>query len=393
MGEAAAKCPHLNARSRTAALAAAEARPQYDCPVISDYGLANEFLRSSQTVQAGRGADRIPKDKPDQIPLFFLDGEIHKLRRMQISRFFTPAAMTDRYRSVIDESTAKLIARLRKSGREQLDLLSFELACDVVAEILGLTNSNRREMALRIRRSFVTLAQMPKSRLGRSFYTARQALRALLVFAKDVMPAIKARQKEPKDDLISLLLEEGYSKRSIFIECQTYGSAGMMTTREFIVVAAWQLLEDDELRETYLNGDEKTQFAILDEILRIDPVVTYLHRQAVKDFTLSNGQEIKAGQIYAIDLRSANLDPSVTGEAPEAIEIDRARRQRQPSAWLSFGNGAHRCPGWQVALHETRVFLDALLRVPGIRLASPPNPSWNGNTYEMHGAVVTCDRA
>lgn len=393
MSETAAKCPHLSAQSRTAALAAAEARPQYDCPVIRDYALANEFLRSSQTVQAGRGADRIPKDKPDQIPLFFLDGEIHKLRRMQIARFFTPAAMTDRYRSVIDESTAKLIARLRKSGREQLDLLSFELACDVASEIIGLTNSDRRKMALRIRNSFVTLAAMPKSRLGKSLYMARQAWRALLVYVMDVLPAIKARQKEPKDDLISLILEEGYSKRSIFIECQTYGSAGMMTTREFIVVAVWQLLEDAELRKTYLEGDEKTQFAILDEILRIDPVVTFLHRQATSDFTLSNGQEIKAGQIYAIDLRSANVDPAAVGDEPGAIEIERARRQRQPGAWLSFGNGTHRCPGWQVALHETRVFLDALLRVPGIRLATPPTPTWTGTTYELHGAYVACDRA
>ena len=393
MSEAAAQCPHLT-QSRTAALAAAQARPQYEnCPVISDFALANELLRSPDMIQAGRGADRIPKDKPEQLPLFFLDGEIHKLRRIQIARFFTPTAMTERYRSVMDQSTAKLMGRLRKSGREQLDLLSFELACDVVTEILGLTNSDRSAMAKRIRSSFVTLAEKPKSRLGESLYMARQAWRTLLVYWFDVMPAIKARRTERKDDLISLIMDEGYSNRSILIECQTYGSAGMMTTREFIVVAAWQLLEDAELRAKYLEGDEKTQFAVLDEILRIDPVVTYLHRKATKDFTTSTGMQIKAGQIYAIDIRSANLDQAATGECPHAIDLDRARRQRVPSAWMSFGNGTHRCPGWQVALHETRVFLDALLRLPGVRLAQPPKPTWTGTTYELHGAVVECDRA
>jgi cytochrome P450 len=62
-------------------------------------------------------------------------------------------------------------------------------------------------------------------------------------------------------------MEEGFSNLQIFIECQTYASAGMMTTREFIVVATWQLLENPELKAKYLEGDEQVQFAILDEIL------------------------------------------------------------------------------------------------------------------------------
>jgi cytochrome P450 len=64
-----------------------------------------------------------------------------------------------------------------------------------------------------------------------------------------------------------------------------------------------------------------------------------------------------------------------------------------PSNWLSFGDGPHRCPGAQVAMHETRVFIDALLRVPGIRLAKPPTLGWieEINGYELHGAIVECE--
>jgi cytochrome P450 len=60
---------------------------------------------------------------------------------------------------------------------------------------------------------------------------------------------------------------------------------------------------------------------------------------------------------------------------------------------MTFGDGPHRCPGGQVALHETRTFLDALFRVPGIRMTRPPTPSWTGTTYELHGAIIECDRA
>jgi cytochrome P450 len=59
---------------------------------------------------------------------------------------------------------------------------------------------------------------------------------------------------------------------------------------------------------------------------------------------------------------------------------------------MSFGDGHHRCPGAQVALHETRFFLDALLKVPGIHLANPPEVLWNSTigSYELRGAIVAC---
>ena len=63
--------------------------------------------------------------------------------------------------------------------------------------------------------------------------------------------------------------------------------------------------------------------------------------------------------------------------------------------YLSFGDGPHRCPGAQVALHETRIFLERLFRLPGIRLVSEPAILWNVQIqgYELRGAVVACDPA
>lgn len=197
------------------------------------------------------------------------------------------------------------------------------------------------------------------------------------------------------DDVISFLVREGFSEQEILIECMTYATAGMITTREFMVMVAWHLLENDELRGLFLEGDEAVQFAILEEILRIDPVAAYIYRSADEDMVSSEGREVKAGDQFRIDIRTANLDEAVTGECPLAIDPERAKRQRMTNAWLSFGDGPHRCPGAQVAMHETRVFIDALLRVPGIRLARPPKLGWleEINGYELHGAIVECDRA
>jgi cytochrome P450 len=194
--------------------------------------------------------------------------------------------------------------------------------------------------------------------------------------------------------VISFLVDEGYSNKAILIECMTYATAGMLTTREYIVMVAWHLFEKAELREQFLTGGEEVQFAILDEILRLEPVAALLYRRAEADMTGPNGEAIKAGDHYALDLRAANIDEAVTGECPLALDPERPQRTRMPAGWMSFGDGPHRCPGAQVALHETRVFIDALLRVPGIRLANAPTLGWCApiNGYELHDAFVECDR-
>lgn len=366
--------------SKTAALAAAVAPVKLGSKLARSFAFGRDILRSPQVKQAGRGSEEVSRHREAFLPVAFLDGELHKKRRGQIARFFTPKAMKERYRTTMEASTQKLIERLQKSGSEQLDLLSFELACDVASVIVGITDSDPRKCAERIRRGFNETNPWIKK------------LRQQWFYFMDVRPAVKARRRQKRDDVLSLIIEEGYPRDAILAECLTYASAGMLTTREFIVMVAWHLFERKDLREMFLNGGEEMQFAILDELLRIDPVVTYLQRRAIEDFVSPDGGEIRKGELYAIGLRSANLDEAIVGPNPYEIDPDRGRKQRMPSSWMSFGDGPHRCPGAQVALHETRVFLDALLRVPGIRLAKPPTPGWNFNTYEMHGAIIECDR-
>ena len=72
-------------------------------------------------------------------------------------------------------------------------------------------------------------------------------------------PAIAARRGARRDDIISHLLDQSYSDKAILIECMTYAAAGMVTTREFIVMAAWHLLERETLRARFLAGGEEEQ--------------------------------------------------------------------------------------------------------------------------------------
>lgn len=395
MSQTAAACPVHPARDdrKSAALAEAAARPDPGFAPVTKYAFARDIMRSPAVLQ-GMQADYFADKEPSRVPVIFLDGEMHKKRRAQLARYFTPKAINDRHRRVMDRTTAEVMDQLRRTGRGQLDVMSLRLACDVAAEIVGLTNTDAAAMSDRLRKKFRASGRRKRPGLLGRLGALEDVARTMWFYRRDVVPAIRHRQQQDEDDVISFLVREGFSDQEILVECMTYATAGMITTREFIVMVAWHLLENDDLRRQFLEGGEETQFAILDEILRIDPVAAYLYRVAEQDMTTSDGRVVKAGEKFLVDIRNINTDGEATGECPFAIDAQRSKRQRMPSNWLSFGDGPHRCPGAQVALHETRVFIDALLRVPGIRLAVPPTLGWQEeiNGYELHGAIVECDR-
>lgn len=385
----------LRDERKSAAVAAQNVKFDPAATIVSDFAFAREILRNPAMEQNISGFTEIKFDDPEQVPLVFLDGELHRKRRSQLARFFTPKAIKERHTAVMQRTTDELISQLRMSGRAQLDLMSMELACDVAAEIVGLTDSNRKAMARRIRLTFMPIPLDPKKWLGKIVLRAIATYKTLGIFWLDVMPAIRRRRKQRTEDVISYLLDEGYSDKAILIECMTYATAGMLTTREFIVMVAWHLFERDDLREQFLGGDEEAQIAILEELLRLEPVAALVYRKASADMVGPGGEQVKAGDEIIIDMRAANVDENAAGACPLSIEPGRGKRQRVVGAWLSFGDGAHRCPGSQVAIHETRIFIDALLRVPGIRLANPPRVGWCAPImgYELHHAFVECDAA
>ena len=90
------------------------------------------------------------------------------------------------------------------------------------------------------------LTRKDLGRTGRDW--ARAAWNGLVPIVKfylaDVRPAVRSRRRTPRHDVISHLIAEGYTNADILVECVTYGTAGMVTTREFIAMAAWHLLQN-----------------------------------------------------------------------------------------------------------------------------------------------------
>jgi cytochrome P450 len=398
MDATATGCPVHRGRDdrKSGKIAEANLTPQQGSRVIGQFDAARDILRSPKVRQAGASAEQADLSNPDEISFFFLDGELHRKRRAAVAGLFAPKAIVTRHRKVMDATMDSIVDKLRARGSAPLDELSWQMAVDVAADIVGLTESDSNEnLANRVKAVLDNSMGMPESFLPRMWFMAKAMLRVGRFYRHDLAPAIAARRQEPREDVISYMVEKNYSKKGMIFECLSYGGAGMMTTREFIVMCAWHLFDNDALRERFLTGDEQDQFAILQEILRLEPVASLNHRRAAEPMPDAEAGPVEEGELLCINIRDANTDEAITGPCPYELDPDRARRMKVAGPYLSFGDGPHRCPGAQVALHETRVFLDRLFRLPGIRLVSEPDVLWNPHIqgYELRGAVVACDPA
>jgi len=388
---------------KTAHLIGEAVKPFPGSRISRSYEFSREILRSPNMRQAGASADSIKVDNPDHTSFFFLDGEVHKRRRASVAAYFTPKAILTRYNPLMERTMAEMIAEFRKAGGANLDVLALELAGAVTLEILGLTESDRPMTVNLLKKLMNSGSSFDKRPLHRfindkvlgPYRRARMGYLMKKLYTDCIVPAAQARKLEPKNDVVSYMVRNEYGVKAMIIETMTYSGAGVSTTREFMQVAAWQLFDHPDLKERFLTEDENGQFKIIQELLRLDPVAGYLYRRT-NDAVHSNvGGQIPKGQLLAIDIRGSNQDAASVGENPYAIDPDRAEKTNQLPTWASFGDGPHRCPGAQVALHETRIFLNHLFRVPGLKLEKAPDIGWSMSTqgYEMRNMMVSCTRA
>jgi cytochrome P450 len=346
---------------------------------------ARQVLRARDaTRQAGFTAEKIPQGYLDHHPILVSDGPRHDDQRRKVARFFAPVVV-ERYTDQMERCADRLIDEAAASGRCRLDDLALLFTVEITAEVVGLTESSVPRMARRLVSFFnqppFDITRDDLGRTGRQWAAAafNGLLPILRFYLADVRPALRRRRKEPQRDVISHLLEEGYSTTGVLVECVTYGTAGMVTTREFIVMAAWHLLQDDALRERYLSAGADERIAILEEVIRLEPVVGHLYRRATKPVPISDdGQAwtIQPGHLVDVCVRAANADPEAVGEEPLALHPGRELPGGVNPTVLTFGDGAHKCPGQPLALLEADVLLTRLLtRAP--RLVGEPELGWD----------------
>ena len=336
------------------------------------------------TAQAGFNSESIPDGTMADQPILFLDGEPHRQQRSKIARYFAPKTVAARYRELMERRADALVAGMVADGRARLDDVSLRYSTEVAAKVIGLTESRTDRMARRLEKLFDQPPYDPargdgEGRVRAALRQLRGAAPMAWFYVWDVRPAIRERRRAPQEDVISHLLKEGYGIPAILIECVTYGAAGMATTREFISMAALHLLRDGALRARYVQADEAERYAILHEILRLEPIVGHLYRRAERELTFDDAgvtHTVRAGQLLDLHIRQANADPATVGEAPLDLCPGRELPRGIGAEVMSFGDGPHKCPGNALAIQETDILLTRLL-AHDVALVGEPDLGWD----------------
>jgi cytochrome P450 len=132
-------------------------------------------------------------------------------------------------------------------------------------------------------------------------------------------------------------------------EVATYLQGGTHTSAQTLVNAVDLLFQSEDSSGLIERAAGDLAFAqrIVHETLRLRPTTPKMRRRAVAPTTVA-GRAIPTDAVVVLDALAGNRDPRLFGADPDAFDPDRAIDPSVARWGLSFGAGAHQCPGRSV---------------------------------------------
>lgn len=219
--------------------------------------------------------------------------------------------------------------------------------------------------------------------LGRTREQERRAVEATQAFYAYLSDLVRERRRNPKDDLITRLIEaeeEGHklTEHELISGCMQLLNAGHEATVNVIGNGVYALLTQREAWEQLVANPSLSRSTV-EELLRFDTPLHLFTRWVLEDLEY-RGHSFKLGDTIALLLGSANRDPA-RFVAPDTLDITRADNPH-----VSFGGGIHFCIGAPLARLELEIALSTLARrVPSLELVKQPEYR---NAYHFHGLTA-----
>ena len=202
-------------------------------------------------------------------------------------------------------------------------------------------------------------------------------LRGLIERVDELLASeISERRSDPgiaeRDDILSMLIQARFddgtemSDREVRDQLMTLLLAGHETTATGLAWAFDLLFRNPEqlarLTEEVRSGDEHTYTdAVIDETLRVRPVVPFTGRELREPTTL-DGFDFEPGQVILVAMWLTHTRPDIYPD-PFAFRPERfLDGSTETYSWIPFGGGTRRCIGAAFAELEMRVALRTILR-------------------------------
>ncbi len=296
------------------------------------------------------------------LPPLTSDPPRHRPERDVLMPYFLPAR-TAAYEGFVRDQARELAAGIAaRGGGDAVGDYAQHLTLAVLSELLGVPPGGR-----------FTEWMVRMIRVGARDQAVRaEVVREIISYLDGIRTE---REHQRGDDLVSYLVDaemdgEPLSRKHQLGSAFLVLIAGADTTWSAIGSSIWHLATHDDDRRRLL-AEPALMATAVEEFLRAYAPVT-VGRITTSDVEL-HGRRVRAGERVILPFGAANRDPEVF-EAPEEVRIDRRRNRH-----LTFGTGAHRCLGSNLARLELRVALEEWLRVlPHFRLVDPAAVGWSG---------------
>ncbi|WP_235926323.1 cytochrome P450 family protein [Actinokineospora pegani] len=305
----------------------------------------------------------IPSDLVEYLAekLMQIDGADHRRQRTMVAKVFT-ARRVARLRPQIERITGALLDEMAEAGRDgaPVDLMKafcYPVPITVICELVGIDEADRGKWG----------------EWGRVLSTPQEYREQVPTVLREcvdhVLEVIARRRAEPRDDLISALVqvqdEDGdrLSEREMVTLVFTLVITGYETTTYMLGNSVLALLENpDQL--ALLRADPARWPQAVTELMRLGPAQWGLPRYPTEEVVVG-GVTIPAGSPVMPLIIAANTDPRAY-DNPDKLDVCRAAQQNH----LGFGQGAHYCLGAPLAIQEAEVALEMLFtRFPDLSLA------------------------
>ncbi len=297
--------------------------------------------------------------------MVFIDPPRHTRIRKRLAHAFTPRALKT-WELFVEGAVRELLDEALANRR--MDLITdfaYLLPIAVIAKMLGVP----REDQLLFRRwsTGVTKPMVPSP--GADVIAEGNA--AVEEFKAYFRALAERRRKEPRDDLMSLLVQDDGSEPldelDLIHNAAFLLNAGHETTMNLLGNALSALFRFPDQLARLRKNPELFDTAV-EEFLRYDSPNQLGGRRAIKDIEF-HGVTIAADTFIWISNGAANRNSEQFSGA-EGLDVG-----RQPNRHLAFGHGIHLCLGANLARMEAKVALRALISVfPDLRPDGAPVP-------------------
>ncbi len=294
--------------------------------------------------------------------LLSLEGEDHLRLRRLLSPAFRSRAI-EAMRPQFQELAGELIDAFAQRGTcEFVTEFAEPYAARVLCLLLGLPESEWAQVAHwadDLGKSFGIQVRKDLPRI-------EAALEGLTAYVEAV---VADRRTHPRDDLVSTLVtaqdDDALTRRELVVGLVFLAFAGMETTRNQLGLALQTFLRHPD-QWALLAERPELGGAAVEEVMRVNPTVTWVTREAIEDVDLF-GLAIPAGGIVQVLSHASGTDPRAMGEDP-AFDITATDRPQHSG----FGGGVHHCLGHFVARTDMSVALPLLAqRMPDIEADGP----------------------